>query len=173
MSMSKPSTISECLAGLRVGQGIDVHPLVFGRKLILGGVEIPFERGLDGHSDADALLHAIIDALLGAAGKGDIGTLFPNTDRTWKDASSIKLLETVWSTLKAEGFVVLNLDCVVTAEAPRLLPYISKMKELLASALAISMDRIGIKATTTERLGFVGRGEGIAAAAVALLFKET
>lgn len=154
---------------IRVGQGIDVHEFVAGRKLILGGVEIPYEKGLLGHSDADALLHAITDAILGAAGKGDIGQHFPNTDIKWKDSNSIQLLQIIWDQLKIEGWKVLNVDATVLLEAPKLVPHIPKMKENISSVLGISVDDIGIKATTTEKLGFVGRKEGIMAQAVALL----
>ena len=154
---------------LRVGQGIDVHPLVSGRPCILGGVQIPHDKGLSGHSDADALAHAVIDAVLGAAGKGDIGSYFPPTESRWKDANSIELLKIVWSRLAAEGWSVENLDCSVLAEAPRIAPHIHAMKERLGAALEVEPSAIGIKATTTERLGFVGRGEGIVAQAVVLL----
>ena len=154
---------------LRIGQGIDVHPLVKGRKCVIGGVEIPFDRGLDGHSDADVLFHAITDALLGAAGHADIGTLFPNTDAKWKGADSSDLLRQVWHTLSLDGWRVVNLDCVVLAEVPKLQPHIGAMKARIAELLGVSVAEVGVKATTTERLGFVGREEGIMAQAVVLL----
>jgi len=157
---------------LRIGQGIDVHPLVNGRRCVIGGVDIPCDRGLDGHSDADVLLHAIIDALLGAAGHGDIGTLFPNTDRQWKGAASTELLRLAWQRLSSEGWRVLNIDCCVLAEVPKLLPHIAQMKERIATLLGIQSAAVGIKATTTERLGFVGREEGIMAQAVVLIARD-
>lgn len=152
-----------------IGQGYDVHRFAQGRRLVLGGVEIPHERGLDGHSDADVLLHALCDALLGAAGLGDIGHFFPNTSPQWKDADSRELLREVTARLHAAGWVVGNVDCVVIAEAPKVAPHIGAMKEGIASLLGCPAGRIGIKATTNERMGFVGREEGIAALAVALL----
>jgi len=154
---------------LRIGHGSDVHAFVVGRPLVLGGVTIPYERGLAGHSDADAVLHAVCDALLGATGRGDIGTRFPNTSPEWKDADSRKLLGAVWSDISGEGWAVVNLDIAVLAEAPKLTPHIPAMKGCLAEILGLSPDRIGIKATTTEKLGFVGRGEGLMASAVVLL----
>jgi 2-C-methyl-D-erythritol 2,4-cyclodiphosphate synthase len=157
---------------LRVGQGIDVHPLVSGRPCILGGVTIPHDKGLDGHSDADALTHAVIDALLGAAGKGDIGTYFPPSDAKWKDADSIELLRAIWAGLTAEGWRIENLDCTVLAQAPKISPYIPAMKERIGSVLGLEPAAIGIKATTTEHLGFVGRAEGVMAQAVALLSQQ-
>ena len=153
----------------RVGQGIDIHPLVKGRKLILGGVAIPFDRGLAGHSDADALTHAIIDALLGAAGCPDIGTRFPDSDAEWKDADSLGLLGVVWSELAARGWQIVNLDCSLVAQAPKVAPYISSMKKNISNILGCPPQRLAIKATTSENLGFAGRGEGIAAMAVVLL----
>jgi 2-C-methyl-D-erythritol 2,4-cyclodiphosphate synthase len=154
---------------IRIGQGIDVHQLVPGRKLILGGVDIPSEVGLLGHSDADVLLHAIIDALLGAAGLGDIGQQFPNTDKTWKDASSLDLLARVWGTIQAKGWRVINIDSSVLLEAPKIGKFIPEMKVKIANILGISVDCIGIKATTSEGLGYVGRGEGALAQAVVLM----
>ena len=154
---------------IRVGQGIDVHELVPGRKLILGGVDIPSEVGLLGHSDADVLLHAIIDALLGAAGLGDIGQQFPNTDKSWKDASSLDLLARVWDKLKAKGWRVINIDSSVLLEAPKIGKFIPDMKVNIAKVLEISVDSIGIKATTSEGLGYGGRKEGALAQAVALI----
>lgn len=153
----------------RVGQGIDVHGFTNGRALILGGVEIPYGRGLDGHSDADVLLHAIMDALLGAAGLGDIGMQFPNTDPQYKNISSLKLLESVSSLLKKGSWKIGNIDCSVLAEEPKISPHISKMKELICPTLQIDSAQLAIKATTTEKLGFVGRKEGITAFAVCLL----
>jgi 2-C-methyl-D-erythritol 2,4-cyclodiphosphate synthase/2-C-methyl-D-erythritol 4-phosphate cytidylyltransferase len=152
---------------LRVGQGYDVHRLVEGRKLILAGLEIPHPKGLLGHSDADVLTHSVIDALLGAAGMGDIGRLFPDTDAAYKDISSLLLLDQVRARLEASGARIINIDAVVIAQSPKLQPYISAMERALASHLAIQVDSISIKATTTEGLGFVGREEGIAAQAVA------
>jgi 2-C-methyl-D-erythritol 2,4-cyclodiphosphate synthase len=163
-----PTAAPLSLDNLRVGQGIDVHQLVTGRPLILGGVTIEHSHGLLGHSDADALLHAVIDALLGAAGKPDIGLLFPNTDSTWKGASSIDLLRRVMVELRDEGWKIINLDCCLLAEAPKMAPHLAAMKKNIGEVLGIAVDRIGIKATTTETLGFVGRKEGITATAVAL-----
>lgn len=156
---------------IRVGQGIDIHELVKGRKLILGGVEIPSEVGLLGHSDADVLLHAIIDAILGACGQGDIGTQFPNTDKTWKDASSLDLLSLIWTKLKSSGWKVINIDSSVLLESPKIGPFIPKMKENIAKILETHLDSVGIKATTAEGLGYVGRKEGALAQAVVLMTK--
>lgn len=152
---------------MRIGIGYDVHPIVKGRKLFLGGIEIPCEFGLEGHSDADVLLHAISDALLGASGLSDIGTFFPNTSPAYKDISSCVILENVRALIK--DYIIINIDCIVIAEAPKISPYISSMKEKIASILEISPSSIGIKATTNEKLGFIGRKEGIAAIAVALI----
>ncbi len=158
------------MAEIRVGQGFDVHPLVTGRRLVLGGVEIPFEKGLLGHSDADVLLHAISDALLGAAGLGDIGSHFPPSDPKSKDADSLKLLCEVARLIKAAGFhQIVNIDATVLAERPPINPHITEMKKRISDAMGIAPSRIGIKATTSERLGFVGREEGIAAMAVCLI----
>jgi 2-C-methyl-D-erythritol 2,4-cyclodiphosphate synthase len=154
---------------VRVGNGIDVHALVAGRRLVLGGVTIPFERGLDGHSDADALLHAICDAVLGALGAGDIGAHFPDSDPRYKDADSRVLLRSVWQRAVAAGYSLGNLDATVVAEAPKLAPYIRQMTINIAADLDAGVDRVNVKATTTERLGFAGRGEGIAAMATVLL----
>lgn len=154
---------------VRIGQGFDVHRLVTGRPLRLGGVEIPHKLGLEGHSDADVLLHAIMDALLGAAGLPDIGHFFPNTDESFRDISSIELLRRVAREIRAAGFVLGNLDATVLAEAPKIAPFIGEMKQIIAGALGAEDAQIAIKATTMEQLGFVGRGEGIAALAVALL----
>lgn len=157
---------------IRIGQGLDVHPFAAGRRLILGGVEIPHSHGLAGHSDADALVHALIDALLGAAGQSDIGTHFPDSDPRWKDISSLKLLELVWQGLQKEGWRVVNMDLTVLAQVPKLAPYIGKMKDKICAPLGLSPLNCAIKATTTERLGFVGREEGLLASAVVLLERE-
>ena len=149
------------------GIGYDTHRLAAGRRLILGGVEIPHERGLDGHSDADVLTHAVIDALLGAAGLGDIGEHFPDTDERWRDADSIELLQTVVATVADAGFEIVNVDCTVLMEAPRLGPHKQAIRARLAAALGISASRVNVKATTGETIGFVGRGEGVAALAAA------
>ena len=152
---------------VHVGIGYDVHPLVAGRKLILGGVEIPHPTGLDGHSDADALLHAICDAVLGALGEGDIGHFFPNTDKRWKNSPSKVFLEEAARQVKFHQGNIVNVDATVLAEEPRIKPHAHQMKLNIAEALGINPKRIGLKATTTERLGFIGREEGIAAMAVA------
>jgi 2-C-methyl-D-erythritol 2,4-cyclodiphosphate synthase len=157
------------MSQIRIGNGFDVHCLKEGRKLILGGVSIPFDRGLDGHSDADVLCHAIADSLLGAARLGDIGLLFPDTDPDYKDANSLELLKIVGDILSENNFKILDIDCVVAAQAPKLSPYRKEMRQNIAKALNISKDNVGLKATTTERLGFVGKGEGIAASAICLV----
>ncbi len=154
---------------MRIGHGYDVHRLKEGRKLILGGVDIPFEKGLDGHSDADVLLHAVCDALLGAAALEDIGALAPDTDERYKDISSLKLLAAVAVLLKQHGFRVINIDVTVIAQAPKLLPYRKEMVENIAKTLGMSVLDVSVKATTEERLGFTGSGEGIAAHAVCLI----
>ena len=154
---------------MRIGHGYDVHRLVEGRKLILGGVEIPWEKGLLGHSDADVLTHALMDALLGAAALGDIGKLFPDTDPAYEGADSIELLRAVRMTLRQHGYRFGNADVTVICQAPKLAPYIPAMRARLAEALECPEDRISVKATTTEKLGFPGRGEGIACEAVCLL----
>ena len=154
---------------MRIGQGFDVHPLVAGRKLVLGGVTIAHEKGLLGHSDADVLLHAICDALLGAAGLGDIGAHFPDTDQRYSDIDSRQLLREVAQKLDVRRLRVGNIDATVVAEAPRLAPHIPRMIGNIAADLGVAPARVSVKATTTERLGLVGRGEGIAALAVALL----
>lgn len=154
---------------LRIGLGNDVHAFVAGRPLVLGGVTIPHTHGLAGHSDADAVLHAVCDAVLGATGQGDIGTRFPNTDDRWKDADSKALLTAVWEEVGAVGWSLVNADISILAEAPKLNPHIPEMKSRIAAILGVGVDRIGIKATTSEKLGFVGRGEGIMASAVVLL----
>jgi 2-C-methyl-D-erythritol 2,4-cyclodiphosphate synthase len=156
----------------RVGQGFDVHALVPDRKLILGGVSIPYHLGLLGHSDADALLHAITDALLGAAGLGDIGQLFPDNDERWKDADSRALLRAALAAVQAAGWRVNNVDGTVIAQAPRIAPHVAAMRENIARDLGIAIDRVSVKGKTTERLGFTGRGEGIAAEAVASLVRD-
>jgi len=153
----------------RIGQGFDVHRLAEGRKLIVGGVTIPHSHGLLGHSDADVLLHAIADAVLGAIGRGDIGIHFPDKDPKWKDADSSRLLGQVWEMAKQEGYRLVNCDCTVIAQQPKLAPYIPEMKERIAKLLEADPDRVNVKATTTERLGFPGREEGIAALAAVLL----
>jgi len=156
---------------LRIGHGYDVHKLVEGRKLILGGVEIPYEKGLLGHSDADVLTHAIMDSMLGALALGDIGKHFPDTDEKYKGADSIELLRRVGSIIKENGYTVANIDATLLAQAPKLSPYIQKMREIIAAALETDADRVSVKATTEEGLGFTGEGLGIAAHAVCLLTK--
>ena len=153
----------------RIGTGFDVHKLVEGRKLILGGVEIPYEKGLDGHSDADVAVHALMDALLGAACMGDIGKLFPDTDKSFKDISSLKLLEEVARRLDAEGYSIVNADITIICQKPKLAPHIEEMRKNICRTLELDLSRLNIKATTTEKLGYTGRGEGIASEAVALL----
>ena len=157
---------------MRIGHGYDVHRLVEGRKLILGGVEIPWEKGLLGHSDADVLTHALMDALMGAAALGDIGHAFPDNDPAFAGADSILLLERVMLMLEEKGYRVGNVDCTVIAQRPKLAPYIAEMKKRLASALRIEADAVNVKATTEEKLGFTGEGLGIAAHAVALIEKS-
>lgn len=156
----------------RVGQGCDVHALVPGRKLILGGVMIPHSMGLLGHSDADALLHAITDALLGAAGLGDIGRMFPDTDECWKGADSRVLLRGAVEAVRAAGWRVGNVDCTVIAQVPRIAPHVAAMRENIAVDLGVAVDCVNVKGKTSERLGFVGRQEGIATEAVALLLRD-
>jgi 2-C-methyl-D-erythritol 2,4-cyclodiphosphate synthase len=154
---------------MRIGTGYDVHRLVEGRKLILGGVSIPYELGLLGHSDADVLIHAIMDAMLGALALGDIGKHFPDTDPTYKGVSSLKLLEHVAALCRNKGYALGNVDAVIIAERPKLAPYINEMRQNIANSLSVTEDQIGVKATTTEGLGFCGQGEGIAAQAVTIL----
>jgi len=154
---------------VRVGIGYDAHPLVSGRSLVLGGVHIPFEKGLSGHSDADVLTHAIIDALLGASGLKDIGTHFPSQDSRYKDISSLKLLDEVNKLVKAKGSRVGNIDATIVAQQPRLSDFIDNMRENISKTLGISQERVMVKATTTDGLGFPGREEGMAAYAVALV----
>ncbi len=153
----------------RIGHGYDVHRLVPDRRLILGGVTIPWDMGLLGHSDADVLCHALMDALLGAAALGDIGGMFPDSDPAYAGADSLKLLQLVCSRLKGEGFRIVNVDCTVIAQAPKLSPFIAQMRCRLAEAMGIDSGFVSVKATTEEHLGFTGRGEGIAAHAVCLL----
>ena len=154
---------------MRIGHGYDVHRLVEGRALILGGVTVPFDRGLLGHSDADVLTHAVMDALLGAAALGDIGKLFPDSDAAYAGADSIALLERVTALLREHGWQVGNVDATVVAQTPKLAPYIPEMRRRLAEAMGLDVDCVSVKATTEERLGFTGSGEGMAAHAVALI----
>lgn len=154
---------------MRIGQGYDVHRLVEGRKLIIGGVDIPDEKGLLGHSDADVLLHAVMDALLGAAALGDIGQHFPDSDERYKGISSIALLKKVGKILQENGYMIENIDSTVIAQRPKLLPYRPQMAENIAAALGIEKEQVSVKATTEEGLGFTGTGEGISAQAIALL----
>lgn len=154
---------------MRIGQGFDVHALVAGRKLIIGGVEIPHDKGLDGHSDADVLLHAVCDALIGAAALGDIGTHFPDTDARYKGIDSRRLLREVAALLARRNWRVINIDATIIAQAPKMAPYIGRMRENIAADLGLGSEDVSVKAKTTERLGFTGRGEGIAAEAVALI----
>lgn len=154
---------------MRIGTGYDVHRLAQGRKLVIGGVEIPYEKGLLGHSDADVLVHAIMDALLGAAALGDIGKLFPDTDDAYKDISSLILLEKVGKELEEHLFFIENIDATVIAQAPKLRPHIDEMRARIAGALGITQEQVNVKATTEEGLGFTGNGEGIAAQAVCML----
>jgi 2-C-methyl-D-erythritol 2,4-cyclodiphosphate synthase len=156
---------------IRVGQGIDLHRFCEGSSVTLGGIKIPFDKSLEGHSDADVLLHAIMDALLGAAGLQDIGHFFPNTDPSLRGISSLKLLEKVRLELLKSGWLVGNIDATIVAEAPKINPHVSLMKEIISQTLCVDLDQIGIKATTAESLGSIGRGEGIFASAVALIYK--
>ncbi|MDG5473735.1 2-C-methyl-D-erythritol 2,4-cyclodiphosphate synthase [Jeotgalibacillus sp. ET6] len=153
----------------RIGQGYDVHQLTEGRPLILGGVTIPHEKGLLGHSDADVLLHVVADAALGAIGAGDIGKHFPDTDPAFKGADSAKLLEHVWDLVKKEGYHLANIDCTIIAQRPKMAPHIEEMRERIAGLLDASKEQVNVKATTTEKLGFAGREEGIAAQATILI----
>lgn len=153
----------------RIGQGFDVHQLTEGRPLIIGGIEIPYEKGLMGHSDADVLLHTVADACLGAIGEGDIGRHFPDTDPEFKDADSAKLLEVVWNLVKEKGYELVNADCTIIAQKPKMAPYIGQMRERIAQLLETEIENINVKATTTEQLGFTGRGEGIASQVAVLL----
>jgi len=158
---------------MRIGNGYDVHRLVAGRKLILGGVDVPHSKGLLGHSDADVLLHALSDAILGAIGEGDIGRHFPDTDPAYQGADSIKLLRQVMDLADAKGYRIGNVDATIVAQRPKLAPFIQQMKLNIARALSTDEERVNVKATTTEELGFAGRGEGIAAYAVALLEQKS
>ncbi|WHY67216.1 2-C-methyl-D-erythritol 2,4-cyclodiphosphate synthase [Neobacillus sp. SuZ13] len=155
----------------RIGQGFDVHQLTEGRPLIIGGINIPYEMGLLGHSDADVLLHTVSDACLGAIGEGDIGKHFPDTDPNFKDADSAKLMEHVWQLVKNKGYELVNADCTIIAQKPKMAPYIEQMRVRIAELLDAAPEQINVKATTTEKLGFTGRGEGIASQAVVLLRK--
>ena len=157
---------------MRIGTGYDVHRLEEGYRLIIGGVEIPYEKGLKGHSDADVLVHAVMDALLGAAALGDIGKLFPDTDERYRGISSLKLLARVGEVLSENGFRVENIDATIIAQAPKMRPYIDKMRQNMADTLGIDLSQMSVKATTEEHLGFTGRGEGISAQAAALLSSD-
>lgn len=157
---------------IRIGQGFDVHQLVEDRPLIIGGIEIPYEKGLLGHSDADVLLHTITDACLGAIGEGDIGKHFPDTDPQYKDADSAQLLSNVWQLVRDKGYKLGNLDCTIMVEKPKMSPYISTIRKRISELLQADEGQINVKATTTEKLGFTGRGEGIASMAVVLLTKS-
>lgn len=156
----------------RVGQGFDVHEFAVNRPLILGGVTIPYEKGLIGHSDADVLLHTVTDAALGAIGEGDIGRHFPDTDPEFKDADSAKLLSYIWSMVEEKGYKLGNVDCTIIAQAPKMAPYITQMRDRIAELLNAEPSQVNVKATTTEKLGFTGRGEGIAAQATILLIQK-
>lgn len=160
------------MTNLRIGHGYDVHRLVEGRPLILGGLRVPYDKGLDGHSDADVLLHAVMDALLGAAALGDIGQHFPDSDPAYKGVSSMVLLRSVGGILRNAGYDVVNIDATVLAQAPKLAPYREEMRRRIAEALGIDFERVSVKATTEEGLGFTGAGEGIAVHAVALIEKK-
>ncbi len=157
---------------IRIGQGYDVHQLVVGRPLIIGGIEIPYEKGLLGHSDADVLLHTVADAVLGAIAKGDIGKHFPDTDPAFKGADSTKLLSDVWNFVREKGYKLGNIDCTIIAQRPKMAPYIPLMRQKISELLEADLDQVNVKATTTEKLGFCGREEGIAAQAVVLLIKD-
>jgi 2-C-methyl-D-erythritol 2,4-cyclodiphosphate synthase len=154
---------------MRIGQGYDVHALVAGRKLVMGGVEIPHGKGLAGHSDADVLLHAICDALLGAASLGDIGTHFPDTDPRYEGSNSRTLLKEVAKKIAAQGYRIVNIDCTIVAQEPRMAPHVARMIGNIADDLGLQPAAVSVKATTTEKLGYIGRGEGIAAQAIALI----
>jgi 2-C-methyl-D-erythritol 2,4-cyclodiphosphate synthase len=160
------------MSEVRVGLGIDAHAFSDDAALVLGGVDFPGERGLAGHSDGDVVAHALIDALLGAAGRGDIGELFPSEDPQWLDASSIRLLQRAYEVVKADGFALANADCVLIGEEPRIAPMRDAMRARLAGALGVAPEQIAVRATTTDRLGFTGRGEGLAAQAVVLLVRS-
>ena len=156
----------------RIGQGFDVHEFAEGRPLIIGGIIIPYERGLLGHSDADVLLHTVADACLGAIGEGDIGKHFPDTDPNFKDADSAKLLMHVWQMVEERGYTLGNVDCTIIAQKPKMAPHIEKMRARIAELLNSTIDKVNVKATTTEKLGFTGREEGIASQAVVLIVKK-
>ena len=156
----------------RGGQGFDVHEFAENRPLIIGGVTIPFEKGLIGHSDADVLLHTVTDAALGAIGEGDIGRHFPDTDPEFKDADSAKLLAYIWNIVEEKGYKLGNVDCTIIAQAPKMAPYITQMRDRIAELLNAEPSQVNVKATTTEKLGFTGRGEGIAAQATILLIQK-
>lgn len=156
----------------RIGIGFDVHAFKEGRKLIIGGIEIPSDKGLEGHSDADVLLHAICDAMLGALALGDIGVHFPNTDKKWKDADSALLLKHVNELINSKGYELGNLDCVLAMEEPKISPYVDKIRTRISEILNVDAGQISIKATTTEKLGFIGRAEGIASYTTVLLIKK-
>ncbi len=157
------------MADLRIGLGVDAHALVEGVPLVLGGVELDFPRGLAGHSDGDVIAHALVDAVLGAAGLGDIGSLFPSEDERWRGAVSLDLLRDAYRQVRAAGFELVNADCVLIGEAPRIAPHREEMRRRLAGAMGVEPDTVNVRATTTDGLGFTGRGEGLAAQAVALL----
>ena len=159
------------MSKFRIGLGYDIHRLAPGRRLVLGGIEIPFDLGLDGHSDADVVSHAIIDALLGAASLGDIGSHFPDDDPAHKNADSIELLKRARAMVEEKGFAVGNIDVTIIAESPRLAPYVAEMKRRVADAVGISLGDVSLKATTNEKIGAIGKGEGIAAFSVVLLYK--
>lgn len=156
---------------IRIGNGFDVHQLVEGRPCMIGGVEIPYEKGLQGHSDADVLLHALSDAILGALALGDIGRHFPDTDPAYEGADSLELLRQVWALAKERGYTLGNADATIIAQAPKMSPYVAQMAQVIADALEADVSQVNVKATTSERLGFTGRGEGIAAQAVVCLVK--
>jgi 2-C-methyl-D-erythritol 2,4-cyclodiphosphate synthase len=160
------------MSNLRVGIGLDAHAFSDEAALVLGGVDFPGERGLAGHSDGDVVAHALIDALLGAAGRGDIGELFPSGDPQWLDASSMRLLQRAYEVVKGDGFELVNADCVLIGEEPRIAPVRETMRARLAGALGVAPDQVAVRATTTDRLGFTGRGEGLAAQAVVLLVRR-
>ncbi|MBB4825336.1 2-C-methyl-D-erythritol 2,4-cyclodiphosphate synthase [Sporosarcina luteola] len=157
---------------IRVGQGFDVHEFAEGRPLIIGGVKIPHDKGLTGHSDADVLLHTITDAALGAIGEGDIGRHFPDTDAAFKDADSAVLLERIWEIVEGRGYKLANIDCTIIAQRPKMAPYIGEIQQRVAELLKADVSQVNVKATTTEKLGFTGREEGIASMATILLVKE-
>jgi 2-C-methyl-D-erythritol 2,4-cyclodiphosphate synthase len=157
---------------LRVGLGVDAHAFTADVPLVLGGVDFPGERGLAGHSDGDVVAHTLIDALLGAAGRGDIGELFPSDDPQWLDASSMRLLQRAYEVVKADGFELVNADCVLIGEQPRIAPMRDAMRARLAGAMGVAPEQVAVRATTTDRLGFTGRGEGLAAQAVVLLLRS-